>query len=79
MNTSKLIVTSTLAGFSIIAINASVTLAGRIKPVSATGGAHGAGVLILKTNSNQVDPNLSSRGLDGKAVVMHDGQKMESK
>jgi hypothetical protein len=84
MNTSKLLI-SGVAGFSIIALNAlssSASLAGRLKPFSATGGAHGAGVLVLKTNSsnpanpdlssssNLEKPELSSRGPHGGAVIV---------
>ncbi|MBW4549511.1 MAG: hypothetical protein KME35_00055 [Aphanocapsa sp. GSE-SYN-MK-11-07L] len=57
MTTSKLVINSILASFCIVAFSASVSLAKPAKPVSATGGAHGAGVLVLKTHNNQQTSN----------------------
>ncbi len=91
MNTSKLLI-SGVVGFSIIALNvlsSSVSLAGRPKSFSATGGAHGAGVLVLKTNSSNPDnpdlssssnlrkPELSSRGSHGGAVILGDKNEVQ--
>ncbi len=60
MTTSKLAISSILASFCIVAFSASMSLAKPAKPVSATGGAHGAGVLILKTNTNNTNQDTSS-------------------
>jgi hypothetical protein len=54
MNPSKLLISS-IAGLSIIALSAAVSMARPARPFSATGGAHGAGVLILKTHSSDLD------------------------
>jgi hypothetical protein len=51
MRTSKIVINSILAGFCIVAFSASASLAESMSPPSSTGGAHGAGVLITKTQT----------------------------
>jgi hypothetical protein len=88
MNTAKLLIGG-VASLSIIALSASISLARPAKPFSATGGAHGAGVLILKTNSSNLDnpnlssssnlgrPELTSRGSHGGAVIVGDKNEVQ--